>query len=180
MKSEYTEFLIPFVGLKLGKHTFEFEIGDTFFEGFEYSIVQKGKLTAFLDLEKKETMLLAHFRAEGVVITECDRCTSDMEMEIQGEFTWIYKFGTEESEDENLIVLHPDEYQIDVKDPIYELITVSLPTRKIHPLGECDEEMWGMVQKHLVNINDEEEEDDFEDDDDDTDEIEWPVFDKID
>ncbi|MGQ3089005.1 MAG: DUF177 domain-containing protein, partial [Flavobacterium sp.] len=30
------EFLIPFVGLKQGKHQFEFEIDKKFFEGFGF------------------------------------------------------------------------------------------------------------------------------------------------
>ena len=30
------EFLIPFAGLKLGKHQFEFEINKAFFDDFDY------------------------------------------------------------------------------------------------------------------------------------------------
>ena len=30
------EFIIPFVGLKLGKHHFDYHIGETFFEYFEF------------------------------------------------------------------------------------------------------------------------------------------------
>ena len=30
------EFLIPFIGLKLGKHQFEFQIKKKFFDSFDY------------------------------------------------------------------------------------------------------------------------------------------------
>ena len=37
MKTNKKEFLIPFVGLKIGKHFFDFEINSSFFDAFEYS-----------------------------------------------------------------------------------------------------------------------------------------------
>ena len=46
------EYVIPFVGLKTGIHTYEFDVDDTFFEGFEYSIIEKGKVHVKLELEK--------------------------------------------------------------------------------------------------------------------------------
>lgn len=170
----HKEFIIPFIGLKLGKHHFEFEIDDTFFESMEYSIIQKGNVKVELELDKKETMLIATFDVEGVVETLCDRCNTPMNLEIQGSYKLVYKFGLEEEEDEMLIVLHPDSYQIDVTTPIYELITSQLPLRAIHDDGECDEEMWELIQKHTINANVDEEEDwDDEDWDEDLDDEDW-------
>jgi hypothetical protein len=57
-KSNENEFIIPFVGLKQGKHVFEFDITDAFFETFEYSIIQKGKVHIEFTLDKKETMII--------------------------------------------------------------------------------------------------------------------------
>jgi uncharacterized protein len=159
-------FKIPFVGLKLGLHEYKFEITDTFFEEFEYSLVEKGQLEVDLILEKKERMLIANFSVSGVVTSDCDRCNSPMELTIKNKFQIIYAFGVDTIEDENLVVIHPDEFEINVKDPIYELITLALPNRKVHPVGECDEEMYQLVQQYTVNIN-EEEDDDFDDEDDD-------------
>lgn len=180
MKSVDKEFIIPFIGLKLGTHTFEFEIEDTFFEGLEYSLIHSGKLKANLSLEKKETMMIAHFEVIGNVSSDCDRCNTPMDLDIQGDFTLIYKFGTEESEDENLIVIHPDAYEINVKDPFYELMTISLPTRKVHPQGECDEEMWKLLQTYTLNAHlPDEDDDDFDDEDwDDDDDFEDDDFDE--
>ncbi len=164
------EFNIPFVGLKVGKHYFEYEINTSFFESMEYSIIHEGSLKATLELEKKETMLIALFAVKGSVSTTCDRCDTPMNLDVQGEYRLIYKFGTEDEEDENLVVLHPDSYQIDVTFPFYELITSLLPLRATHKPGECDEEMWELIQKHTINANVEEEE--LDDDDEDWDEDE--------
>lgn len=174
---------IPFVGLKIGSHLFEYAVNDSFFDDFEYSLVKKGDLKVVLKLEKKETMILAFFKVEGSVFADCDRCTAPVKLEIKGSYDLVYKFGTDDSDDESLIVLHPDEYQINVEEPIYELITISLPTRKIHNDGECDEEMMSLVKEYTINSDDDEEnfdddEDwDEEEDDDDSDDISpWDIL----
>ena len=163
----HNEFLIPFVGLKIGKHLFDFEVGNSFFESMEYSIIEQGNVKVTLELDKKETMMIALFHAEGTINTLCDRCNTPMDLEIDGGYKLIYKFGLEEEEDEMLVVLHPDSYQIDITNPIYELITTQLPLRVLHDEGECDEEMWELLQQHIVNPEDEEDLDDEDWDDED-------------
>jgi uncharacterized metal-binding protein YceD (DUF177 family) len=164
------QFIIPFIGLKIGKHDFEFEIETSFFESIEHSMIQKGNLSVSLTLEKKETMLIAFFEAEGTIETICDRCDTSMDLDIYGSYRLIYKFGLEEEEDETLVVLHPDSYQIDVTMPIYELVASQIPLRVKHDEGECDEEMWALIQKHTINANEEEPSEFMDDDRDEDDE----------
>ncbi|WP_395805431.1 YceD family protein, partial [Daejeonella sp.] len=71
------EYSIPFTGLKLGVHQFEFEVNDSFFEEFEYSLVKSGKLNIALDLEKQETMMILHFYIKGSIKLGCDVCLAD-------------------------------------------------------------------------------------------------------
>lgn len=165
------EYVIPFIGLKQGSHTYEFRIKDAFFEDLEYSIIHSGDVEVNLILEKKETMLIGNFSLQGIVSTDCDRCSDPINVPVKGEFRLVFKFGTEISDDETLVMIHPDSYEIDVRDTIYELITVSLPARSIHEKGECNEEMMNALNEYLLNPIDEEDEDDDEDweDDDDTD-----------
>ena len=152
-------FEIPFVGLKIGVHEFEFDIDNTFFESLPYSLIEKGSLKAWLTLEKKETMLIASFDIDGTVEMECSRCNEPMDVEVYGDMEIIYKFGHEEVEDENLIVISPDSYEIDVTQPIYELIVVSLPSRPVHEEGECDEEMVKLIEKFQSKPKDDNDDD---------------------
>ena len=99
-KSDDKQFIIPFVGLKQGKHEFQIDVTDAFFETFEYSIIQQGDVHINFTLDKKETMMVGEFQLEGMVKTTCDRCTDPIEVPIEGEFRLVYKFGTEEEEDE--------------------------------------------------------------------------------
>ena len=141
-------FAIPFVGLKQGIHEFEFDIDKSFFESLPYSLIENGRLSAYLELEKKETMLIAQLDVVGFIFTDCDRCTEPLTQEIEGDMTLYYTFGEEESEDENLLVLAPESYQIDLTQPLYELISLSLPAKMVHEEGECNEEMVELINKY--------------------------------
>jgi uncharacterized metal-binding protein YceD (DUF177 family) len=174
------EYIIPFIGLKLGFHEFEFQIQDAFFEDRQYSSIHSGTANVRLVLEKKETMMIGEFEIKGSVSTDCDRCNDPIEVPIKGSFKLIFTFGNEPSEDESIIVMHPDDYELELKDHLYELLIVSLPTRLIHPKGECNEEMIELLSKYTVQLepsgsedDDDEDDWDFEDDDDYEDDEDW-------
>lgn len=176
MNKSKRPFSIPFVGLKNGKHEYEFEIGETFFEEYDYSGIEDANVRVKLVLDKKDTMLIGEFHIQGEVVTACDRCTDSLKVPVDAEYIQYFKFGTEDSGDDSLTVMHPDEYQIDVKDLIYEFIVISLPSRTLHPKGECNEEMMQAMEKHIVNLNSDEEYEEDEDEDDDDDESPWSIL----
>ena len=148
-------YIIPFVGLKLGVHKFEYDITDAFFDSIDYSIIDKGNVKVELSLEKKETMLLGEFSLKGKVETNCNRCNDPCEVKIKASYKLVYKFGTEESDDESLIVIQPEEFEINVQETILELITVSLPVRAVHKKGECNEEMMAILNEYILVSDDE-------------------------
>lgn len=154
------EFVIPFIGLKIGSHTFQFDVSNAFFEEFEYSIIHSGVVHVDLILEKKETMMIGVFSCEGEVATHCDRCNDPLNVFVKGYFQLVFKQGTDFSDDESLIVLPPEAYELDVAPHIYELITVSLPVRKVHEDGACNEEMVEALSQYLLNPEDDEDYDD--------------------
>lgn len=134
----------------MGVHEFEFEVHDAFFEAREYSIIQSGHVKISLLLDKKETMLIGNFKLSGSIGANCDRCNDLMNVPIKGNYQIIYKFGTEQTDDESLFIIHPDAYEIDLKDTIYELITVSLPARIIHKNDSCDPEMIDLLNNYML------------------------------
>ena len=160
-----SEFIIPFVGLKAGNHLFEYDITDSFFEGIENSIIHRGNVHVRLELEKKENMLVGIFVVEGQVTTNCDRCTDPIDVDVEGEYQIVYKFGGDPSENEGLIVLEEQAFELDVEMNIYELIAVSLPLRTIHEKEDCNPEMIALLDQYLINSMDDDDDDDFDDDD---------------
>lgn len=148
MKHRKGDFIIPFEGLKVGMHNYEMQITDAFFENMEYSIVESGDIAVELELEKKETMLVANFVIDGNANVLCNRCNDPLEEYIYGEYRIVFKFGDEVSTDENLAILEPKTYELDITNYLYELITISLPTRSVHDDGECNEEMLDLLNKY--------------------------------
>jgi len=158
--------VIPFVGLKIGNHTFEFDITNAFFEQFEYSLIEKGNVQVTLNLEKKETMMIGDFTINGTVEAICDLCTEPFDLDIEGEYQLIFKFDNKPSDDETLIIVYPEEFELDLRENLLELITVSLPGRTIHPEGECNTEMLELLKQYRVNPDDEDFDEEYESDED--------------
>ena len=50
------EFEVPYVGLKLGVHQFNYDIDSEFFKHFEDSPIQDCKVKVRVEFEKKETV----------------------------------------------------------------------------------------------------------------------------
>ncbi len=149
-------YSIPFVGLKLGQHQFEFDVDDKFFELFEYSVIEKGNFHVHLMMEKQTTMLLLDFNISGTLHTHCDRCGGALEVPVDGTQPLIVKFGADEyqSSDE-ILVIPPSEYEVNVGPFIYEFITLLLPYKHLHGEGECNKAAVKLLEQLSSNDDDE-------------------------
>lgn len=128
------EFLIPFIGLKLGKHHFEYQIVNKFFENFEYLEFNNSNIKVNVVLEKKSTLLELAFKHKGTVNVPCDMTNEDFDLPIKGKMNLIVRFGDEYNNDnEELLIIPHGEFQINIAQYIYEMIVLSVPLRRIHP-----------------------------------------------
>lgn len=128
------EFTIPFVGLKLGKHQFNYTIGQSFFDVFQYDEFNDADVEVTLDFNKKSTMLELFFKIEGTVNVNCDITNEAYNQHIENELLLVVKFGQElNDENEDLLILPHGEYEVNVQQYIYEAIVLAVPTRRIHP-----------------------------------------------
>ena len=132
------EYSIPFTGLKLGVHQFEFEVNDSFFKEFEYSLVKSGRLKVALDLEKQETMMILHFQIQGSIGLGCDVCLADYPYLVDFKEMQIVKLSGDdnlEDDTEEIVVLKRNETEINVATLIYEFINLSAPY-----ISRCEDE----------------------------------------
>lgn len=128
------EFLIPFLGLKLGKHQFEYQISKSFFEYFEFDEFESANIKVNIVLEKKNTMLELNFKHAGTINVPCDLTSEDFDLPIKGNLKLIVRFGeTFNDENEDILILPIGEHQVDVSQYIYEMIALSIPLKKVHP-----------------------------------------------
>ena len=163
------EYSIPFKGLKEGKHNFDFELNNEFFEEFENSEIKSGEVKAQVQLTKRTQFLQFDFEMQGRIDTTCDRCLDDLELEMEYSGKLYVKFGDEEEEQsDELIVIPHEEHQFNLAQYMYDSIMLSLPYQRIHPEDEdgnsdCAPEMLERLNSHLIEEEIEEEIEEDED-----------------
>lgn len=128
------DFLIQFAGLKQGKHQFEFDIDKKFFDSFNFDEYDDVNVKVNLVLDKKSTMMELCFKHNGTVNVPCDITNEDFDLPIKGSLDLIVKFGDAfNDENDEILILPHGEYQVDISQYIYEMIILSVPTKRIHP-----------------------------------------------
>mgnify|MGYP001349559338 FL=1 len=125
---------IQFVGLKLGKHIYDYEINQTFFEYFEFDEFNTINVNLNIHLEKKTTLLELNFSGNGSVNINCDVSNEPYNQPINFNFNLVVKFGQEyNNENDSILIIPHGSYEINIAQYIYELIVLSIPQKRIHP-----------------------------------------------
>ncbi len=146
-------FDIQFVGLKVGKHDYKFEIGYKFFEYFEYDDFNNVGVTVDVNLDKKSSFLELNFQARGSVNVNCDLTNESYDEKLHASFDLVVNFGNEyNDENDEILILPHGEYEINVAHYIYELIVLSLPKKRIHP-GVEDGTLDSDILKRLEDLS---------------------------
>ena len=131
---QLNEFLIPFIGLKLGKHQFEYQINKTFFDDFDFDEYESSDIKVNVVLEKKSTFMELAFKHKGTVNVPCDLTGEPFDLPIKGKINVVVQFGEQFNNDnEELLILPHGEHQLDIKQYIYEMIVLSVPLKRTHP-----------------------------------------------
>ena len=138
---------IAFKGLKEGNHIFEYHIGKAFFEPIENSLVEEAEVNVAITLERRNTFMSLHLNIEGSVKLICDRCLELYDQPINNKAKLFIKFSETVTDDtDDVIWLHPEVYQLNVAQIIYEYICLSIPLKHVHPVKKdgtslCNPEM---------------------------------------
>ncbi len=157
-----TRLIIPFKGLSLGQHSFEFELDDRFFSQFENAVVQKGNVFVQVELNKLNNLMECDIVINGEVAVECDRCLDEFYIPISFEGKVIVstrgQVGEDYEQDEDdvdVLFLHPSDDELDLSQYCYESIGLSLPLQKVHPNdangnSTCNKEMLDKLKDLMV------------------------------
>ncbi|MCB9171111.1 MAG: DUF177 domain-containing protein [Flavobacteriales bacterium] len=146
------EHTIEFTGLKDGVHAFVFDLDQPFFEAAADEMLEGGRVTADVTLEKGPGMLVANIHCHGAVRTTCDHCNGPMEQPIDGRQRQVFHLNGRQhfdgSEDE-VVGLDPNDHAIALTHFLYECVRLAMPTRRLHAPGACDPEVEAALARHL-------------------------------
>lgn len=164
MKTNVNKVLRPyeisFSGLKLGSHTFDFQIDDKFFEAFGEVEFWNANLMGVVVLNKKTTLLELHFKLTGTVTVGCDITNEPFDLPIDQTFDLVVQFGEVFNDDnDELLILPLGAHQIAVYKYFYEMAVLALPLKRIHPdvaSGKMGQEYLELLQAYAPPIDVEE------------------------
>lgn len=142
MKQRY---VIPYRGLKEGKYTFEWRVGNDFWKDRLESGILGGDVAVEATLENGSTgVMRLTVSMAGNVAVSCDRCLEECSLPVGfagelvvktagGELAAELEANPEAALDGEVLWLLPGDGQIDLEQYIYESIVLSLPLRRVHP-----------------------------------------------
>ena len=156
------DFSIPFIGLKEGKHNFEFDINQSFFDEFGYEEFNNTNLKVVLVFNKKSTMLELDFEVFGTVNVNCDLTNEPFDQELNSTLKLIVKFGEEfNNENEEILIIPHGDHQVEVQQYIYEMIVLAKPAKIIHPgvkNGTLNSDILSKIEEYSLKEKSEEKE----------------------
>ena len=146
-KQETRGLYIDIFNLQNKSYDFDFEVDDQFFQSFDDSLVNKGKVNIKVSLNKSETFIEINMQFKGAIELVCDRSLEKFEYPVTLNPNLIFKFGDEEKElDDFMMQITRDTLRIELAQYIYEFISLAIPMKKLHPrFADLDEDGDGLV-----------------------------------
>jgi uncharacterized metal-binding protein YceD (DUF177 family) len=161
--SHRREYEIAFVGLKPGVHEYDYDISDKFFDAFQQQDFRNCTAHVKLSLDKKTGFMLLKFEIGGKLEVSCDRCNSNLPMELWDEFNVTVKMVenpeqmNEQEDDPDVYYISRGESHIDVEEWIYEFINLSIPMQKVCNFEKMDGPYCNTSAKDMLERLDAEE-----------------------
>ena len=150
---------IDLKGLKEDKTSLEFSLDDSYFAALDGAEVRKGSLHVSVSIRKASGFFELLIHTDGTLIIPCDRCLDDMEQPVETDSRLSVKFGSENSEDGDTIVVAEDEGILDLTWFIYESVALAIPIRHVHAPGKCNTAMTEVLEELSSDRSSDEESD---------------------
>ena len=152
------EFLkIDLKGLKEEETSLELSLDNDFFATLDGAEVKQGSLHVSVSIRKATGFFELLFHTEGHVIIPCDRCLDSMEQPVETDNRLIVKFGSNYSEEDDIIVVPEDEGILDISWFIYEFVILVIPIRHVHAPGKCNPAMTKALEELSADRSSDEE-----------------------
>ena len=148
---------IDLKGLTDEETSLAFDLDDTYFEALDGADVKRGSLHVSVSIRKATGFFELQFHTVGAVVVPCDRCLDDMDQPVETSNRLVVKFGSEYSEEDDIIVVPEDEGILDTSWIIYEFVALVIPIRHVHAPGKCNPAMTKALEELSADRSSDEE-----------------------
>ena len=140
------KYIIPFKGLKDGKHIFTYNLDRGFFDLFEADEINRVDLNAEIQCNKKDNFIELQFSINGFIETICDLCLDYYPQKIKSTGNLYIRFGEESIElSDELIVIPFNQTEFEISQYLFDLSMLGIPFKRQHDPDTnghgCDPEM---------------------------------------
>lgn len=136
---EDNKFLIDLHAADVSQFCKEYDIDDEFFANIG-GVVDRGQVhTTVKCVRAMSTSFVFEIHSVGIVIVPCDRCLADLELRIDTVDELQVRFGDDDEDDGDVVTVASQQGLLDVSMPIYQFIALSMPIKRTHEPGNCDE-----------------------------------------
>lgn len=135
------EYVIGLAGLHNGRTSYEYHVGQDFFDSFGSDMVRNADLHVVADLDKSGSDIRLSLRMDGTVTVECDRCLEDLVLPLAVDVALAVKFvkgAAEDTVSDDVIILEPGDTELDMRQLIYDYVIVGIPLQKVHDIKDCN------------------------------------------
>ncbi|MDL2255892.1 DUF177 domain-containing protein [Parabacteroides sp. OttesenSCG-928-K15] len=154
-------YKIDLKNLPQGVHTYEYQLGNIFFQHIDGDEVQKGKVQVALTLKRTSVAFEMDFVLNGTVVVPCDRCLDDMELPVETTSRLVVKLGeTYAEESDEIVVIPEEEGAINLAWFLYEFVALAIPMKHVHAPGKCNKGMSSKLKKHSAGSSEDDEDGD--------------------
>ena len=148
----HENYIIPLNGLDRGRERFRWHVGEEFFTDFGNSEIRDCDVWVEAEAVKKGSRIDVDCSICGSVVTVCDRCLGDLEVEIDTDLPLAVRFGEEsqsalqEEDGREVVYVGPESESLEMDQIIYDYICLSVPLHKVHEDGGCDPEVLKFIK----------------------------------
>lgn len=150
---------IDFHTLPEGETAVAYSLGEAFFASIEDSEITQGDVHVDVSIRKTIHFSDVKIHTTGTVQITCDRCLDPMDQQIDTDEQFTVKFGSERTEEDEIITVTEEDSVVDWSWYIYESIMLSLPVKHVHAPGKCNPAMIKMLNEHSATRSDDTAED---------------------
>ncbi len=134
-------YKVDFRAVATGTQEYEWHVDTDFFAGVQSADIQSGEADVTLCVKPVGGAMEMLFHIEGEVQVACDRCLEPMSLRVSLHRELAARWGGEYEDDGESITVPEDTGEVNVAWNIYELISLEVPLRHVHPDGQCSGEV---------------------------------------
>ena len=145
---ERNPLTIDLLDARLEGSEYDFVVDDAAFQKID-GLVTKGNIQSHVVCKKaRPSGFVFEIHSEGTVCVPCDRCLADVELRIDTTDELTVRLGDTYEDDGDVLTVPEREGLLDISLPIYEFVVLSMPIRRIHEPGKCDNAMMEVFDDH--------------------------------